>query len=107
MYNSSILADSVGKIDGASYSFEDYTDTEVELVSLSAKEKGRGAGYQAMSKIIDAADGLSIDLMLILAGDSEKQERLSRFYQRFGFEMDSNSVMRRHYERNISLERPR
>ncbi len=53
-----------------------------------------GLHGMAMQSLIEAADKNGINLMLIPAGDQAKQERLTDFYSRFGFESDGD-VMRR------------
>ena len=91
------LEKAVGKIDGVNLAFEDYTESEVELVNIEALNKGQGRGTAAMEKIVAEADRHGVDLMRIPTGEpeSDKRERLEEFYGRFGFENDGEVMRRR------------
>lgn len=87
---------SQGAPQGIAVHLEDYTEDEVELVSIEAAVKNRGTGTQAMSHLCDCADRLGINLFLIpSAHGTAKFNRLVAFYERFGFELDGEDTMRR------------
>jgi len=104
--NAMILKQEVGELNGLSaLSFEEYTDSEVEISNIETIIKGSGAGTKAMRAIIRAADKHGIDLMLIPAGSGDRRERLVDFYSRFGFEEDGD-VMRRSAHRVPQSNQP-
>lgn len=93
--NAELLHREIGELPNIkNFRLENYTDDEVELVNLEAKNPGQGHGSDAMRRLVNAADKHKVDLMLIPAGEREKREKLSEFYGQFGFSEDGD-VMRR------------
>lgn len=90
------LSTHIGMLEGVVLVFEDYTETEVELVNIKVERQGFGHGSRVMRTVVAAADTLGINLMLIPAGrTSDQRDRLCRFYERFGFDRDGDVMRRR------------
>ena len=65
-----------------------YDENRIEIKSIRAFEKGKGAGKAAMQAIIAAADNLNITLSLTavpFGNDGLKQKDLIKFYKNNGF----------------------